>query len=108
MSSSILILIFFFLIIRQPPKSTLFPYTTLFRSLELDVRHLPAGDGVAEVAEEPYSVALGEQGGVRAVEAGEVADVHGRHDEQRIVEARAQTLDALAHALTTRYSSASR
>src|SRR6516165_2218962 len=29
-----LILFFFFLIIRRPPKSTLFPYTTLFRSQE--------------------------------------------------------------------------
>src|SRR5205809_7665733 len=29
--------IFFFLMIRQPPRSTLFPYTTLFRSH----RHLP-------------------------------------------------------------------
>src|SRR3989442_11836421 len=27
-----LILIFFFLMIRRPPRSTLFPYTTLFRS----------------------------------------------------------------------------
>src|SRR2546428_3571148 len=27
-------LIFFFLMIRRPPRSTLFPYTTLFRSLE--------------------------------------------------------------------------
>src|SRR5256885_7538863 len=27
------ILIFFFLMIRRPPRSTLFPYTTLFRSL---------------------------------------------------------------------------
>src|SRR5437588_9367362 len=27
-----LILLFFFLIIRRPPRSTLFPYTTLFRS----------------------------------------------------------------------------
>src|SRR6266404_8452634 len=27
---------FFFLMIRRPPRSTLFPYTTLFRSLELD------------------------------------------------------------------------
>src|SRR5205807_9173831 len=27
-----LILIFFFLLIRPPPRSTLFPYTTLFRS----------------------------------------------------------------------------
>src|SRR5439155_22680084 len=25
---------FFFLMIRQPPRSTLFPYTTLFRSLD--------------------------------------------------------------------------
>src|SRR5256885_2960112 len=28
-------LIFFFLMIRRPPRSTLFPYTTLFRSLLL-------------------------------------------------------------------------
>src|SRR5215217_8835696 len=28
----LLILTFFFLLIRQPPRSTLFPYTTLFRS----------------------------------------------------------------------------
>src|SRR3712207_8991976 len=27
---------FFFLMIRRPPRSTLFPYTTLFRSLALD------------------------------------------------------------------------
>src|SRR5437588_1544808 len=29
---SILIFFFFFLMIRRPPRSTLFPYTTLFRS----------------------------------------------------------------------------
>src|SRR5471030_548813 len=29
--------IVFFLMIRRPPRSTLFPYTTLFRSLDLDV-----------------------------------------------------------------------
>src|SRR3712207_9407820 len=28
---------FFFLMIRRPPRSTLFPYTTLFRSQKLDV-----------------------------------------------------------------------
>src|SRR5256886_11413947 len=28
---------FFFLMIRRPPRSTLFPYTTLFRSLDLYV-----------------------------------------------------------------------
>src|SRR2546426_9715411 len=36
-------LFFFFLMIRRPPRSTLFPYTTLFRSrvrwLLLDVEH---------------------------------------------------------------------
>src|SRR5256885_9094572 len=29
-------LIFFFLMIRRPPRSTLFPYTTLFRSIPQD------------------------------------------------------------------------
>src|SRR3712207_7973367 len=28
---------FFFLMIRRPPRSTLFPYTTLFRSLQMPV-----------------------------------------------------------------------
>src|SRR2546430_702142 len=33
-------LFIFFLMIRRPPRSTLFPYTTLFRSLEVpDTRH---------------------------------------------------------------------
>src|SRR2546430_11159269 len=30
------LIVFFFLMIRRPPRSTLFPYTTLFRSLEDD------------------------------------------------------------------------
>src|ERR1035437_10393736 len=29
---SMLLVVFFFLMIRRPPRSTLFPYTTLFRS----------------------------------------------------------------------------
>src|SRR3712207_8637501 len=33
---------FFFLMIRRPPRSTLFPYTTLFRSRR-DLRRGPAG-----------------------------------------------------------------
>src|SRR2546427_7375338 len=31
---------FFFLMIRRPPRSTLFPYTTLFRSLQVDALDL--------------------------------------------------------------------
>src|SRR5260370_37309189 len=34
-------LFFFFLMIRRPPRSTLFPYTTLFRS-----RHVAAGEPI--------------------------------------------------------------
>src|SRR2546425_11525396 len=33
--------IFFFLMIRRPPRSTLFPYTTLFRSQQCPVALLP-------------------------------------------------------------------
>src|SRR2546428_5135359 len=35
MSSLFSLFFFFFLMIRRPPRSTLFPYTTLFRSLDL-------------------------------------------------------------------------
>src|SRR2546429_9828859 len=35
---------FFFLMIRRPPRSTLFPYTTLFRSPALEVPGLLLGD----------------------------------------------------------------
>src|ERR1043166_9763913 len=33
---SLLLLFFFFLMIRRPPRSTLFPYTTLFRSHSIE------------------------------------------------------------------------
>src|SRR5438876_8983630 len=39
---------FFFLMIRRPPRSTLFPYTTLFRS------RLPSGRQVRAAAEHLY------------------------------------------------------
>src|SRR5256885_13258931 len=38
-----LITFFFFLMIRRPPRSTLFPYTTLFRSRPGGARVRPAG-----------------------------------------------------------------
>src|SRR2546427_5394197 len=34
---------FFFLMIRRPPRSTLFPYTTLFRSLRRPIQHVIQG-----------------------------------------------------------------
>src|SRR2546422_11728838 len=41
---------FFFLMIRRPPRSTLFPYTTLFRSGRVKTRHRP---GVRRIGAEP-------------------------------------------------------
>src|SRR2546422_10664917 len=41
-------LVFFFLMIRRPPRSTLFPYTTLFRSEPVaNAEHRPARPRVA-------------------------------------------------------------
>src|SRR3712207_7561914 len=44
-------MIFFFLMIRRPPRSTLFPYTTLFRSAVGVGR--PAGPGLRPAARVP-------------------------------------------------------
>src|SRR5689334_25360428 len=43
----IILLLFFFLMIRRPPRSTLFPYTTLFRSIS----PAAAGNGKSAVIE---------------------------------------------------------
>src|SRR5256885_12606145 len=53
---------FFFLMIRRPPRSTLFPYTTLFRSGMEIGRHV-AGLGLAP-AHQPVG-GLGGQGGMQ-------------------------------------------
>src|SRR5947209_18399515 len=56
-SGPILLLSFFFLMMRRPPRSTLFPYTTLFRSharrpdvaVALDLQEYPeTGPGVED------------------------------------------------------------
>src|SRR6202044_4017909 len=36
----IILNIFFFLMIRRPPRSTLFPYTTLFRSADMRIAYV--------------------------------------------------------------------
>src|SRR3712207_7175910 len=40
--------VFFFLMIRRPPRSTLFPYTTLFRSLFVQVLQLCRAAGLVQ------------------------------------------------------------
>src|SRR3712207_8337861 len=42
--------VFFFLMIRRPPRSTLFPYTTLFRSHGAHEVGAPVGERLREVA----------------------------------------------------------
>src|SRR5207248_4521338 len=54
LAAFLLCLLFFFLLIRRPPRSTLFPYTTLFRSIH------------GRVAGERRAVVAGVRGGRRA------------------------------------------
>src|SRR2546430_17520937 len=48
-ASVVVIFFFFFLMIRRPPRSTLFPYTTLFRSPDRDWSRRPGGSGAGKV-----------------------------------------------------------
>src|SRR5690349_23351853 len=51
------IFIFFFLIIRRPPRSTLFPYTTLFRSgIARRVKNAPGSALIGNIARKPKSM----------------------------------------------------
>src|SRR3712207_8414300 len=54
---------FVFLMIRRPPRSTLFPYTTLFRSTTLRIweRVPPAGRVMAAGGPEPRAVGVSEK-----------------------------------------------
>src|SRR5206468_11542155 len=53
LNCNIIYLLFFFLIIRRPPRSTLFPYTTLFRSLKsVSDRVCDAADREVECSEQ--------------------------------------------------------
>src|SRR3712207_8185340 len=48
---------FFFLMIRRPPRSTLFPYTTLFRSPDGDEHGRRDDDGAADELQRPDRLA---------------------------------------------------
>src|SRR2546426_10886058 len=80
-------LFFFFLMIRRPPRSTLFPYTTLFRSVDGDRR--PVG-GVERAAVLELALPV-EFRGVEGVDAAvaEVADEQVAAEEAEVAGARA-------------------
>src|SRR3712207_7489744 len=48
--------LFFFLMIRRPPRSTLFPYTTLFRSESRDSQRHHRGQNRCQLSAREYKV----------------------------------------------------
>src|SRR5260370_2286765 len=52
-------LFFFFLMIRRPPRSTLFPYTTLFRSDEIGTMSLETQSKILRVLQDKKFMHLG-------------------------------------------------
>src|SRR3712207_7679158 len=78
------LIIFFFLMIRRPPRSTLFPYTTLFRSLRRE-RDLPSFGSVRQVAAigNTHAVAACTDHTIRVwdLQTGSLAGEHRRSEE---------------------------
>src|SRR5438309_3519612 len=86
MCSCILLFIyffFFFLLIRRPPRSTLFPYTTLFRS-----GHILREFRVPE--SELGNLKLGGKIGVDIFKVGQKVDVSGMRSEEHTSELQSQ------------------
>src|SRR2546430_12281870 len=73
--------------IRRPPRSTLFPYTTLFRSQRLDAGgELP--DRFLRVAEQHHGLRIQEQ---RVVDAGEARAHRALRSEEHTSELQSQS-----------------
>src|SRR5688572_32945457 len=74
---------FFFLMIRRPPRSTLFPYTTLFRSLDLRANPEMEAQGVAIEAHldrgrGPVATVLVQRGSLRVGDSIVAGAAYGR------------------------------
>src|SRR5205807_8552547 len=92
--------IFFFYMFRRPPRSTLFPYTTLFRSIVVhrgaEVRDHPLVDAVLAVVALPVGDAGAGDGGAEAIGL--------RHRPHRHVAAVAPAADAEPLAVDRRHA----
>src|SRR2546422_8058929 len=75
-------LVFFFLLIRRPPRSTLFPYTTLFRSELEDKFENMGAQMVREVASKTSDVA----GDGTTTATSEVLEATSRRSEEHTSE----------------------
>src|SRR5437899_4342140 len=86
-------LLLFFLLMRRPPTSTLFPYTTLFRSVRDRARATGRGADVVERDRADVAQILGDDDvGPRRLQSRELDLVHG----QRILEHQAHLAVDLA------------
>src|SRR3712207_8843892 len=87
-------IVFFFLMIRRPPRSTLFPYTTLFRSVQ---RALDELEGVEQAGEPFEREVLGLHRDDHAVGRDKCVDGE-RPERRRAVEDRKSTRLNSSHA----------
>src|SRR3712207_7169058 len=80
-------MLFFFLMIRRPPRSTLFPYTTLFRSRARNYNHIAVlDDGTRVRAHDGVDIYVARGTPVRAVFDGVVIDPAVRRSEEHTSE----------------------
>src|SRR3989449_10533383 len=77
------VLFFFFLMIRRPPRSTLFPYTTLFRSSPTSSRRAKRGESDAFLERQDRPADRAAEGAVRD-DRGVLAGT-ARHDDEDVV-----------------------
>src|SRR6266542_92870 len=93
-SEAIVSLSFFFLMIRRPPRSTLFPYTTLFRTADERIELHPAAAKCRELTrgrdEHPGVPPLAERFDVTAHEEGAVACMQGFPWKRAVASSRAE------------------
>src|SRR3712207_8233643 len=79
-SCSLHFAVIFFLMIRRPPRSTLFPYTTLFRS----DGYVP-GEGIGAILLKPLAAALRDRdtihGVIRGIAINQDGRTNGRSEE---------------------------
>src|SRR5256885_12863062 len=97
------VFVFFFLMIRRPPRSTLFPYTTLFRSIGIEAAHVARADEALARGVEPFGLArLGRLAVIAGHHAGRMAHdlaIRARGDLAAVLvdEADVMALGGLAH-----------
>src|SRR5207249_11142733 len=99
---------FFYIMLRQPLRSTLFPYTTLFRSISEDVlssgsychEKFPAIEGKSLASNDPV---------LKSAQSGDVIDYYGPCDEDLTGKSqlREQTLDRKSTRLNSSHVSIS-